>query len=752
MASMKSLFVVAVFLYVGNSLGSEDENTDSTCSRWPPRLQHGRSGYITSPGYPYNYGENLDCVWNIPVPVNTKVQISFETIDLPRNCYDDYIRISGIRYCGSTAPSTRYYTDDVLIEFRSNDLYNYRGFKLHWEFVKVDSRLCSVTPIIQNSTSGHITSPKYPDKYYNSLNCSWRIETPKNKLVEISFDKNFHIQPKYTGGCYDKLTIKSEIGSNQYCGWTAPGKRLYTGNITIQFTSDSYTNYVGFKLYWRFVRGSVWQVIVFTGRTGITTQTVMLGFGETGSDVTYFHLGTEFEAGSNKTHKLLLPVNITNPHPPRKLMLKTAQTTNWRVIQVALVGVIDGDNVVYMYNCSKSHTNTKTCINQSIIHKPVKWQIAVFSGIKRSSSRLYYTSGRVDIQIIGDRNESQFTYLGSLFGKIRERKDVIIFTKNIGKPKTVKIKGEPGYGEKWWFLKRVELKSDDVTETDFGFDVLLDRKDYDEVSLVPNTTREVEWKIKIETNGETDELYMNLFGSNGVQSGYSRLGRITTGYQIQTLTTKTRDLGQPTRNVGQPAHKVGHPTRVAIWNRGSSTIYILQFSMNSSKIFLNQQFVADTPKTMSGSSAITYIVSNQVAVIELNTVQFGPSTATQVTETTSTSNTAAGINGLSFWLAVGGGIGLVTLITIVATVTVMLLRRRRNTGNNTTDPDPGDIYLQPTTAGRGDPIYQTQDDVYEDIENDDDDVYDDVDIIRYPTEVVAGVMKIPTFSQVSHRK
>ncbi|XP_074656873.1 uncharacterized protein LOC141910061 [Tubulanus polymorphus] len=98
-------------------------------------------------------------------------------------------------------------------------------------------------------------------------------------------------------------------------------------------------------------------------------------------------------------------------------------------------------------------------------------------------------------------------------------------------------------------------------------------------------------------------------------------------------------------------------------------------------------------------------------------------------------NTAAGINGLSFWLAVGGGIGLVTLITIVATV--VLLRRRRS--NNTTDPDPGDIYLQPTTAGRADPIYQTQDDVYEDIENDDDDDYDDVDIIRYRTEVVAGV-------------
>ncbi|XP_074655981.1 caspase-1-B-like isoform X1 [Tubulanus polymorphus] len=92
------------------------------------------------------------------------------------------------------------------------------------EMREVDSRLCGETPRIQNGTSGYITSPKYPHKYYNSLNCSWRIETPKNKLVEISFDKNFRIQAKSEGVCYDKLMIKSETGINRYCGDTAPGK------------------------------------------------------------------------------------------------------------------------------------------------------------------------------------------------------------------------------------------------------------------------------------------------------------------------------------------------------------------------------------------------------------------------------------------------------------------------------------------------------------------------------------------------
>ncbi|XP_074656137.1 uncharacterized protein LOC141909575 isoform X2 [Tubulanus polymorphus] len=688
-----------------------DKNTDSTCSR-SYREQTGRSGYITSPGFPDSYRYNHYCLWMIPVPVNTILKISFETFDLQpkHNGYCvDYIEIRGKYYCGSTAPSTLFYTGNVYIQFRSDNSENYKGFKLIWRILKVDST-CSKKPRVQDDTSGYITSPNYPDDYYSGHNCYWIIKSPENMLVEISFDKNFRIETKSEVVCCDELTIRSETGSDKYCGWTAPGKRLYIGNITIQFTSDTSRNYVGFKLSWRFVRGKVWQVIVFTGDTG-TTQTVMLGFGETGSDVTYFHLGTEFKAGSNKTHELLLPVNITNPHPPRKLMLKTALTTNWRVIQVALVGVIDGDNVVYMYNCINSYADTKTCNYQSRIHKPVKWQIAVFSGIKRSSSRLHYTSGRVDIQIIGDRNESQFTYLGSLFGEHRERKDVIIFTRNIGKPKTVKIKCEPGYGENWWFLKRVELKSDNVTETYFGFNVLLGRNDYNEVSLVPNTTREVEWKIKIKTDKETEELYMNLFGSNGVQSGFSRLGHITTGHQIQMLTTKTRDLGQPTCNVGQPARNIGQPTRVAIWNRGSSTIYIFQFTMISSKIFPNQQFVADTTKTMIYSSAITYIRSNQVAFIELNTVQFGPSTVTQVTETTSTSRPStvtqvtettstsnsknAGSAMASFWATVGSAIGFTIVIAIIIVVTVVLYIHRRNMYNrDTTDvvSEPDVVY------------------------------------------------------------
>lgn len=35
-------------------------------------------GYITSPNYPQNYPQNMDCIWVITVPNRESVQIDFD--------------------------------------------------------------------------------------------------------------------------------------------------------------------------------------------------------------------------------------------------------------------------------------------------------------------------------------------------------------------------------------------------------------------------------------------------------------------------------------------------------------------------------------------------------------------------------------------------------------------------------------------------------------------------------------------------
>lgn len=42
-------------------------------------LNHGDPpGYITSPNFPQNYPQNIDCVWVVTVPNGEAVQIDFE--------------------------------------------------------------------------------------------------------------------------------------------------------------------------------------------------------------------------------------------------------------------------------------------------------------------------------------------------------------------------------------------------------------------------------------------------------------------------------------------------------------------------------------------------------------------------------------------------------------------------------------------------------------------------------------------------
>ena len=64
-------------------------------------------GYITSPNYPQNYPQNIDCVWVITVPNGEAVQIDFEEDfyiepTTRYRCYTQncYLVILTFIYCG----------------------------------------------------------------------------------------------------------------------------------------------------------------------------------------------------------------------------------------------------------------------------------------------------------------------------------------------------------------------------------------------------------------------------------------------------------------------------------------------------------------------------------------------------------------------------------------------------------------------------------------------------------------------------
>ncbi|XP_038138788.1 cubilin-like, partial [Cyprinodon tularosa] len=101
-------------------------------------------GYITSPNYPENYPQNVDCIWVITVPNGEAVQVDFEDfyIEPTSSCSYDYLELRDgsslnsdpiSRLCGSTRPSTQHSKgSSMLLRFRTDTSVTHKGFKARY--------------------------------------------------------------------------------------------------------------------------------------------------------------------------------------------------------------------------------------------------------------------------------------------------------------------------------------------------------------------------------------------------------------------------------------------------------------------------------------------------------------------------------------------------------------------------------------------------------------------------------------------
>merc|ERR1739838_465265 len=96
-------------------------------------------GTITSPLYPANYANDLDCSISIAVPEGQVVKVEFEVfvIENSTGCNFDQLSLEvggGVvqSYCGIMKPSDFQSTEDILIRFISDGSITSTGFKLIW--------------------------------------------------------------------------------------------------------------------------------------------------------------------------------------------------------------------------------------------------------------------------------------------------------------------------------------------------------------------------------------------------------------------------------------------------------------------------------------------------------------------------------------------------------------------------------------------------------------------------------------------
>ena len=118
-------------------------------------------GYITSPGYPNFYCNDVESIWLIQLPHGELIEIEFfdgRINSYNTNCPYDKIKIydggsmaSPVigRYCGN--PDGQYLissTNEIIIRFLTNNRWVYRpGFKLQYKAVSKCSRTKKVSNI-----------------------------------------------------------------------------------------------------------------------------------------------------------------------------------------------------------------------------------------------------------------------------------------------------------------------------------------------------------------------------------------------------------------------------------------------------------------------------------------------------------------------------------------------------------------------------------------------------------------------------
>uniref|UniRef100_A0A8C4D9G2 Cubilin n=1 Tax=Dicentrarchus labrax TaxID=13489 RepID=A0A8C4D9G2_DICLA len=214
-------------------------------------------GYITSPNYPQNYPQNIDCIWVITVPNGEAVQIDFEDefyIEPTASCMYDYLEVRDgstsntdliSRLCGNTLPSTQHSTgSSMLLRFRTDTSVTHKGFK-----AKFSIATCGGTYIGQRGT---IHSPGFPESNYpDSSSCEWYLEGPTGHYLTISYG---NISLQTTPECSaDYVEIREYNASGRllgrHCGSTLPASMDTSDSFAyVRFVSDTNENAAGFSL------------------------------------------------------------------------------------------------------------------------------------------------------------------------------------------------------------------------------------------------------------------------------------------------------------------------------------------------------------------------------------------------------------------------------------------------------------------------------------------------------------------------
>ncbi|XGW01288.1 hypothetical protein V3C99_013889 [Haemonchus contortus] len=223
----------------------------------------GAQGVIYSPGYPDDYGNQLNQYYIITVDPGYFIHLTLYDFETEACCDKLYIwngadtsapTIANVS--GDATGMTFSSSLNVMTLLFSTDITGQeRGFAIHYEMVQKDTQYSEPSTCqsgLFTSGLGFVTSPSWPSNYPNDITCNYLMTMPKGSRVMLTF------VAFSTEACCDKVEIYD--GPNA----TYPKLAILSGNsvsnttyystqqsLFLTFYSDYTQNDKGFSAYYK---------------------------------------------------------------------------------------------------------------------------------------------------------------------------------------------------------------------------------------------------------------------------------------------------------------------------------------------------------------------------------------------------------------------------------------------------------------------------------------------------------------------
>ncbi|XP_066517439.1 suppressor of tumorigenicity 14 protein homolog [Hoplias malabaricus] len=250
--SMQSFTITDITASITDPRMAMDPRTQEVCFT---RLEAGSTNQtFLSPGFPTGYPTQTRCMWQIRAPKGQAILVKFPKFFIEDDCANNYVFIYNsfspdasqaiTQKCGQRPPTNPLEvmssSNLMLINLITDSVVQKPGFIA--EYIAVPIITAQTCGGVLTTSTGNITSPRYPSFYPPSVDCTWTINAPVGMKIRVMFSMFRMKEPEVSIRTCNKDYV--EVLGAKYCGERSTLALSSTNNsLTIRFHSDkSYTD------------------------------------------------------------------------------------------------------------------------------------------------------------------------------------------------------------------------------------------------------------------------------------------------------------------------------------------------------------------------------------------------------------------------------------------------------------------------------------------------------------------------------